>query len=187
MISKEQVKQQQEKGISLFKKKKYSEAIECFTKAISSCSYDTALYASTLYRRAIAYEEIGKLELALKDYSKALKIAPSHKQVQSKLDTYYIPEVQLNQYSHAEMLVASQQEINKLPNKTAITEIENRQHDKQRLLFIKACLDFLQALPFPVGNDNFPELSPKQHIFLDCYLTHQATEVYKAIVKAVEL
>jgi stress-induced-phosphoprotein 1 len=67
-------KEWKEKGNGLVKEKKYSEAAECYTKAIELDPNDPILYSN----RSAMYTNIKKFDEALKDAEKAIELKPTY-------------------------------------------------------------------------------------------------------------
>ena len=67
-------KEWKEKGNGLVKEKKYSEAADCYTKAIELDSTDPILYSN----RSAMYTNISKFTEALADAEKAIELKPTY-------------------------------------------------------------------------------------------------------------
>ena len=67
-------KEWKEKGNALVKEKKYSEAADCYTKAIEIDSNDPILYSN----RSAMYTNISKFTEALADAEKAIELKPTY-------------------------------------------------------------------------------------------------------------
>ncbi|MEQ1596712.1 MAG: tetratricopeptide repeat protein [Casimicrobium sp.] len=74
-------------GQTLHRAKRYNEAIDAFTKGIRK----QPEYGYALYRRALSYEALGKMDLARRDFARAAELVPKdgyEAEIASKLKTY---------------------------------------------------------------------------------------------------
>lgn len=193
-LTTEQLKNKIEKlcntAITYFKNKEYNSAITNYTEALDIANYyesktinnrDKSHYASILYNRARAYEESGKLYLAYKGYNETIKINPNHSKAHQYLDNYYkginpFPD----QYNNKlETINKKSEEVEKLPYKSNIIDAETIKYDSTRLSFIKECLEFMQNEIW--SQFSFSNLSSKEQVFLDSFLTLQAINLFKLV------
>ncbi len=94
-------------AISLTKELEYAQSIEQFIEIVKQAPDD----ADTIYNLALAYELVGDIERAIKNYKKALSVAPNHKEAKHNLELLLGEEYVIEtQEEEQEIVETTQQE-----------------------------------------------------------------------------
>lgn len=147
-----------------------NEAIEHYTKAIEK-DPSIALY---LENRALAYEGLGKIELAEKDYEAAIGLGPNI----YGLNSYGILKAKLNEHEKAIELFSKAIDI----DASHAIIFENRAVSRKQIMEIDAAFDDIQEA---IGLE--PTAERYNMVGLLHYLTFDYLQAIKAYTKAIEM